>query len=103
MNIIQQIQQGIYELNILGCHDKDLIIAVSPLIETCLINHAAGELTLPVRSNQEADFVIKKLCGIEIYNKHPYNEILIYDVKRASLDERFIYRIEIGKLKKSTV
>lgn len=101
MNIIQQIQLGIDELYMMGCKEENLIIALSPLVETSLINHAAGEMTLPVKSFEDGNVILKKIQGVAIYNKHPYNEILIYDVKRACLDERFIYKIKIGNFENS--
>lgn len=92
MNLIHQIQDCIRTLNVLGCKDEDIIIAYSPLIEQHFIKNATSEMMMYVRPNEE--WQLTKIQGISTYNKHPYNEIVIYDVKRCVFGDKFIIKIK---------
>jgi hypothetical protein len=89
--MIEQIRDAIYNLQGKGCKDKDLIICLSPVIERLLIEELYKERWWPAEIINNVSTVF----GIKINNEWPYNEIVVYDTKRAYLYPELLVKISI--------
>ena len=78
--MIENIRQMMWELFSLNCKREDLIICMSPIIERLLLEQIIKEGYYWNRMPTG----FEKFEGIEVNNKWPYNEAVIYHKEKAS-------------------
>lgn len=94
-HFLNQIRQAIDELEYDYCRKENLLIAMSPIVERQLFQRAFFE-EMPFSSSHS--FKVNEFEGIKISNLWPYNEIVVYDVVKACLnnEDRYIKKIQIN-------
>lgn len=89
--MIEVIYQKILELFAEGSKEEDLIIAFPAIYESVLIEEFFEGYFMPPPTILSDKYTI---FGVNTYNQHPYNEIVIYDSKNIYKGERFRREIE---------
>lgn len=92
MNLLNKIQQSIYELENLNSKKENIKITTSFITKRLFEEVIRDHLHYGVIEQKIHDIPISgdiKLLGVDISFNHYSNDIVIYDETRACIDERF--------------
>lgn len=79
----EKIEEAIYELEFLGCERKDLKITTSSLIKFHLVNFDIDIFKFVKNKNYVQMF------GVNISFDHYENSIVVYDVNKACVNDKY--------------
>lgn len=85
MNLFDEIQQCIFKLESIGCKTENIKITTSFIVKKLFDDEMRKLQIIPFKLNKQKN----QIFGIEISFNHFSNNIVIYDKKKACLDEEF--------------
>ncbi len=88
--IVRALEDSIYKLLNLGVQRKNIVIACSPLLKR-LIERDVYDVY-----RTDPHLKIKTFEGVDIYEYHPYNEIVVYEKNMACYREEFMVKFSLG-------
>lgn len=90
---IDLIRSAIWDLECKNVKSKDLLVAYSPLVDFIIKEEAMQLMAFGTLVGRLEIFM-----GVQIYNLHPYNEIVVYHKEHACLNTELLIKIPVENL-----